>query len=246
MHADVGRVSPRRATYFLACARKISKEAQPAFAPLRGARLTAMSGGVLRELALRAQTSEAPFSARHRLRLARQRAGRLCLAERLWWFRRVVSFAAHQATYVGRHNGGRQAAHPTTLRSARQRGMGCQPATVAPNLVGPIGQRRIRPTTDHPCGRRRSRARMPFPFCAAERSPGTAGTVVSLSEPAGRVCDTTRRRRAQRGHRRSRRHSGGVFLVTSLSLQRSHSPAGARPGQQTAEAHTSGRQEDKP
>ena len=190
--------------------------------------------------------SEAPFSARHRLRLARQRAGRLCLAERLWWFRRVVSFAAHQATYVGRHNGGRQAAHPTTLRSARQRGMGCQPATVAPNLVGPIGQRRIRPTTDHPCGRRRSRARMPFPFCAAERSPGTAGTVVSLSEPAGRVCDTTRRRRAQRGHRRSLRHSGGVFLVTSLSLQRSHSPAGARPGQQTAEAHTSGRQEDKP
>ena len=32
----IGRVSPRRATYFLACARKISKEAQPASAPPAG------------------------------------------------------------------------------------------------------------------------------------------------------------------------------------------------------------------
>ena len=78
----VGRVSPRRATYFLARARKLGKEARPAFAPLRGPRPPDAPGGVLRKLALRAQTGEAPFSARRILRLARQRAGRSCPRER--------------------------------------------------------------------------------------------------------------------------------------------------------------------
>ena len=80
-------------------------------------------------------------------------------------------------------------------------------------------------------GRWRSRARVPLPFCAAERSTRPAGIVVSLFEPEGRVCDTTRRARAQRGDRRSRRYSGGVSLVTFLSLQESDSPAGAKLGQ---------------
>ncbi len=193
--------------------------------------------------------SEAPFSARHRLRLARQRAGRLCLAERLRWFRRVVSFAAHQATCARRHNGGRQPAHPTKLCLHTFVGCFVGRKSEAPSLnAAPAEHERrmrlrlIRPT------------RMPtavadwhaFPLCRAERSKCGAEEAASLFEPTGRVREAARPGLAEGGKPEGPRRRGVLLCLPFLHKQESKSPAGAKPGQRTSDTRTPRHQGDKP
>ncbi len=207
--------------------------------------------------------SEAPFSARHRLRLARQRARRLCPAERLRWLRRVVSFAAHQATCARRHNGGRQPAHPATLHSARQRGMGCQPATIALEFVGRISHRRTR--RSYPTTRLSTDTLRIFALQSAHRAgngeaePACHSPSVPPNEARGRRELSCRclspegefaTRPAGAGRREGTGEAGGTVgalsLLPFLRAQERESPAGAKPGQRTSDTRTPRRQGGTP